>query len=225
MSVTKKLGLGSNIPTAQMSVTETAVTPSSRLNCVPTLGLTLGLGTTLHFLPVHCSMRVCSTPLAFMKLPTAQTSLVETAVTPFRVPACFGALTVRHAVPFQCAMSGGAPTTVNPTAQTSLVETAATPRNLPFATVGLGTMLHAVPFQCSVSVPLLLSPTAQTSLAEILATPVSVPTPGLGTTVQGADCACANLVMVARSTATDTTTTVHETRPIFKRFMILLTSH
>src|SRR5260221_9813973 len=81
VSVTKRLGLGSNIPTAQMSVTETAVTPSSRLNCVPTLGLTLGLGTTLHFLPVHCSMRVCSTPLAFMKLPTAQTSLVETAVT------------------------------------------------------------------------------------------------------------------------------------------------
>src|SRR5437660_258413 len=160
-----------------MSVAETAVTPKSSLGCVPTLGL----DTTLHFLPFQCSISVCWTPLALMKSPTAQTSLVETAVTPFRTPACLGALTVRQLVPFQCSISGGDPITVNPTAQTSLVETAATPSSLPFATLGLGTTLHALPFQCSVIGP---TPTAHTSLAETLAAAWSSLALGLGTTVQ-----------------------------------------
>src|SRR2546421_2130389 len=145
-----------------MSVAETAVPPKSSLGCVPTLGL----DTTLHFLPFQCSISVCWTPLALMKSPTAQTSLVETAVTPFRTPACLGALTVRQLVPFQCSISGGDPITVNPTAQTSLGETAATPSRLPFATVGLGKTLPALPFPWSGVGP---TPPAPTSLAAALA--------------------------------------------------------
>src|SRR2546426_859023 len=160
-------------PTAQMSVAETMATPLRTLVMV----LGFGLETTLQLLPFHRAMSVCWRRLALMKSPTAQPLSVETAVTPFRTPACFGALTVRQLVPFQCSMSGGTPLMVNPTAQTSFVETAATPRSLPFATLGLGTTLHAVPFQCSVIGP---TPTAQTSLAETLATAWSSLALGLG---------------------------------------------
>src|SRR6266566_4888203 len=159
-----------------------------------------------------------------MNSPTAQTSLVETAVTPFRKPACLGALTRRQLVPFQCSMSGGVAVLTFPTAQTSVVETAATPRRASFElALGLATALHAVPFQCSVSVCWLVSPTAQTSLAEMLATPLrSLTDPGLGleTTVQAAACATAG----ARSRAISTAPTRHEKRRTFKRFMILLSS-
>src|SRR5436305_4779822 len=126
-----------------------------------------------------------------MNSPTAQISLVETAATPLRKPACL-VLTMRQLEPFQCSMSGGVLSAVFPTAQTSLVETAATPRRASLElTLGLDTTLHALPFQCSVSVCWLVSPTAQTSLAEMLATPLSSPGLGLGTTVQAAASATA----------------------------------
>src|SRR6266581_5573715 len=159
-----------------------------------------------------------------MNSPTAQTSLAETAVTPFRKPTCLGALTRRQLVPFQCSMSGGVAVLTFPTAQTSVVETAATPRRASFElALGLATALHAVPFQCSVSVCWLVSPTAQTSLAETLATPLSsFSDPGLGleTTVQAAASATAG----ARSRAISTAPTRHEKRRTFKRFMILLSN-
>src|SRR2546426_1087138 len=123
-------------PTAQISVAETMATPWKTL--VMVLG-SVGWVVTLQLLPFHCSIR-----LPLPQSPTAQTSLLETAVTAFRTPACFGALTVRQLVPFQCSMSGGDPMTVNPTAQTSLVEAAATPSRLPLE-LALGTMLHALP--------------------------------------------------------------------------------
>src|SRR5947208_2624688 len=157
-------------PTAQISVAETMATPLRSL--VMVLG-SVGWVTTLQVLPFHCSINV---PLPLS--PTAQTSLVVAAVTALRTPACLGALTVRQLVPFQCSMSGGDPMTVNPTAQTSLVAAAATPSSLPFATVGLETMLHALPFQCSVIGP---TPTAHTSLAEMLVTAWSSLVLGLGT--------------------------------------------
>src|SRR5258707_13549655 len=151
--------------------------------------------------------------------------MAETAVTPFRKPTCFGALTRRQLVPFQCSMSGGVQVLTFPTAQTSLVETAATPRRASFElALGLATTLHAVPFQCSVSVCWSVSPTAQTSLAETLAAPLSSfsdPGLGLGTTLQGAACACATAG--ASSRAISTAPTTHEKRRTFKRFMILLT--
>src|SRR5579863_3386396 len=153
-----------NSPTVQMLVAETAATPLRKLFCVPGLGL----DTTLHFVPFQCSMRVCSILLAFRKSPTAQTLLVEMAVTAFRKPTCFGVGTTRQLVPFQCSMSGGVAVLTLPTAQISLVETAATPRRASSVlALGLGTTFHFVPFQCSVSVCWSVSPTAQTSLAEI----------------------------------------------------------
>src|SRR5947207_1261913 len=138
-------------PTAQTSLVETAVTPSRKLVCV----LGLGLATMLHCLPFQCSMKVCSTPLALKEVPTAQTSLGETAATawsPVLAPVV-GLFTTLHLWPFQCSISPCPLPLVGrklPTAQTSVAETAATPRRLPstMPVVGLGTMLHAVPSQC-----------------------------------------------------------------------------
>src|SRR5260221_2210117 len=139
-------------------------------------------------------------------------SLAETAVIPWRKPTCFGALTRRQLVPFQCSMSGGVAVLTLPTAQTSVVETAATPRRASFElALGLGTTLHAAPFQCSVSVCWLVSPTAQTSLAETLATPLrSLTDPGLGleATLQAA----ASATAAASSRAISTAPTTHEKR-------------
>src|SRR5258708_36463540 len=102
-----------------------------------------------------------------MNSPTAQTSVAETAVTPFRKPACFGALTMRQLVPFQCSMSGGGAVLTLPTAQTSVVGTAATPRRASLAlAVGAGTTLPAGAVQCSVSVCRLWCRTAPRPLGD-----------------------------------------------------------
>src|SRR6266571_509882 len=207
-----------NCPTAQTSLLETAAAASRVSEAEPA---TLGLDTTLQLVPSQCRVSVCSEKLVSAN-PTAQMSVAETAVTPFRKPTCFGALTRRQLVPFQCSMSGGVAVLTFPTAQTSLVETAATPRRASFElALGLATTLQAVPFQWRVRVCWLVSPTAQTSLAETLATPLrSLTDPGLGldTTLQAAACATAG----ARSRAISTAPTRHEKRWTFIRFMILL---
>src|SRR5262249_41345593 len=182
------LALGWKPPTAHTSVPETAVTPFSSLFCVPGLGL----GTTLHVRPFQCSVRVCAGPNpATVKLPTAQTSLLETAATPSRMlsaPPGLGLGTTLHLWPFQCSasVSRGLPEAAwkNPTAQTSVLEAALTASRLLFPPGALGLLMafHAVPFQCRVSVwpgkAVVNSPTAQTSLAETLATPFSsLPSP------------------------------------------------
>ena len=94
-----------NCPTAQMSLVETAVTPFSPLSCVPTLGL----ATTLQVVPFQCSMRVCEGLKPWgAKLPTAHTSVVETAATPKSSLNCapgLGLDTTLHLWPSQCRVS------------------------------------------------------------------------------------------------------------------------
>src|SRR6266571_442019 len=66
-------------PTAQMSVAETTATPFRTLFDVPTLGLE----TTFQLVPFQCSINVWKAPLELVEDPTAQTSVAETAATPF----------------------------------------------------------------------------------------------------------------------------------------------
>src|SRR2546426_210223 len=94
-----------NAPTAQAwPELGSAAAPSRRLR----LELGLGLATTLQLVPSQCRMSVCSGTLAAgRKSPTAQMSLAETAVTPFRKLLCvptFGLETTLHVWPFQCSM-------------------------------------------------------------------------------------------------------------------------
>src|SRR5436190_1399774 len=100
-------------------------------------------------------------------MPTAHTSVAETAATPRRTSAelysvsTFGLVTTLHAPPSQCSASvryePSAPV-CEPTAHTSDGESAATPSSVfttlsgPVLKLGLGTMLHPTPFQCSTSV-------------------------------------------------------------------------
>src|SRR5579885_2814505 len=100
----------------------------------------LGLETTLHWLPFQCSISVSdglSVPWLLYD-PTAQTSLVELAATPYRLlnePPGLGLLTRLHFVPFQCSIIVPRP---SPTAQASLAEIAATEDNPPIPRRMLG---------------------------------------------------------------------------------------
>src|SRR6266571_2668528 len=155
-----------------MSLAEMMATPLRTLDPPA-----LGLETTLHLVPFHCSISACSTPLAATNSPTAQTSVVETAATASRLSCvlALGLETMLQLVPSQCSIRVCAsPQPVRakvPTAQTSVVETATTPRRtLPVPAVGLATTLHFFPSQCSMSAcmsPLAVvnSPTAHTSVA------------------------------------------------------------
>src|SRR5947209_3709532 len=123
---------------------------------------------------------VCSRPPSVKSsvLPTAQTSLADTAVTPVRklfpfvVGNGFGLGTRRQEVPSQCSASVASVTPTAPTAQASPGETAATPRRSfrPEPTFALATTDHLMPFQCSVSVrstdPTTWNPTAHASVLE-----------------------------------------------------------
>src|SRR2546427_599658 len=123
---------------------------------------------------------VCSRPPSVKSsvLPTAQTSLGETAVTPVMklfplvVGKGFGLGTTLQEVPFQCSVSVAVVPPTAPTAQASPGEIAATPRRSlrPEPTLGLATTDHLVPFQCSVSVrstdPTSWNPAAHASVLE-----------------------------------------------------------
>src|SRR5437868_1326289 len=80
-------------PTVQTSFAETYATAYRTLSEVP---VGFGLATTPHCEPFQCSIRVCLEE-ALLKLPTAQASFVEMAVTPLRTlpvdPMGFGLLT------------------------------------------------------------------------------------------------------------------------------------
>src|SRR5215472_1168748 len=95
------------------------------------------------------------------------------------LPAGSGALTRRHAVPFQCSTSAwlAVELPLYPAAQTSLADVAVTLSRLPAGT-GLCIAVQDLPFQCSM-MPWLPAgpsrPTAQASVAEVTATAASAP--------------------------------------------------
>src|SRR6266496_3279553 len=108
--------------------------------------------------PSQCNVSVCEAVNDVgCCVPTAQTSFAETTATPPRPPTVVpGLVTMLHAAPFQCSISGVVekPVTPTPTAQTSVVVTAATAsRILMDALVfGLWTTDQCVPSQCSITV-------------------------------------------------------------------------
>src|SRR4051794_11243159 len=142
-----------------------AATPARLLP--PVLGL--GLGTGLQLLPSQCIVRLCG-PL----LPTAQTSLGETAAMAQSSPApCTS--TTDQARPSQCITRGfGCPPEASsrePAAHTSSGEMATTPLRVPPRPArGVGAPLQSCPFQRMMSgcdptpwLPVEYSPTAHTS--------------------------------------------------------------
>src|SRR5579884_3784105 len=97
-------------PTAQTSFEETAATLRNSLLIEPGLGLV----TTLHFVPFQCSVNVCVTPAVLTWNPTAHTSLLETALTAYRVLSIvpgLGLVTTLQPVPFQCSVTVTCPLT------------------------------------------------------------------------------------------------------------------
>src|SRR6266849_1219700 len=110
-------------PTAHTSVAETADTPERNPAC-------LGCATLAHRLPFQRNM---IGGLGKLTIPTAQTSLVDTAATADSrsLPVTgLGVGTTLHAVPSQCSASVPA-ASVCPTAHTSLADTLATPLSWP----------------------------------------------------------------------------------------------
>lgn len=157
VSVWSTLLLLTKVPTTQMSLAETAVTPESELSCEPMLGL----GTTFQLVPFHCSISVRSFPLLLTKSPTAQTLLEPgTRTTPeseLSLDPTLGLGTTLQLEPFHCSVRVCRRVVLLlmncPTAQTELSETAVTPkRRFAPETLGLGTTLQLAPFHCSVSV-------------------------------------------------------------------------
>jgi hypothetical protein len=86
--------------------------------------------------------------LASVLVPTAQTSLVDIAVTAAWLLTLVGEgeATAVHALPFQCSVK--VRLLFVPTAHTSFDEIAATASARPVAGLASVTILHAVPFQC-----------------------------------------------------------------------------
>jgi len=90
-------------PTAQTSVAGAALTPYSVVDAL----LAVGLCTRDHFLPFQCRTSEVdgSVDTSGVCDPAAQTSVADTAVTPYRklntVPGS-GLATVDHFLPFQC---------------------------------------------------------------------------------------------------------------------------
>src|SRR5258707_774023 len=106
-----------------MSAAEVMATPLSTLDPPA-----LGREATLQLVPSQCSISVCAIPEPVRaKVPTAHTSVAETAATPRRtlpIPAV-GLATILHFLPFQCSISA-CPLPLaamkEPTAHTSVVE-------------------------------------------------------------------------------------------------------
>src|SRR5579885_3175325 len=110
-----------------------------------------------QLVPSQCTANWSET--ASPKLPTAQMSLAEMAVIPWRkvlfAPTSVGTLaTIDQLVPSQCSMRGLLlkPSSNQPTAQTLVAERATTPCRLADWTnggLGLATADQVLPFQCS----------------------------------------------------------------------------
>src|SRR5215471_5073330 len=96
-----------SFPTAQASLPDTALTPSSWF--VPAPGL--GLVTSVQAVPFQWKISVpdLRPSLGMPRTPTAQASLPDTALTPVRPKSVYrgavGLLTCVQAVPFQCTIS------------------------------------------------------------------------------------------------------------------------
>jgi hypothetical protein len=176
--------------------------------------LRFGLETMLQAEPFQCRMSVNAAPLDAGFVPTAQTSVGETAATPNRsLPTATGGLgTTDHRLPFQCSISGWLPVLPlwYPTAHTSDGPVAATALRTFAVGLGLGllTVSQLVPFHRSISVtycPLtaVWKPTAQTFDDESATTPFNAfwtPSPpveklGLGTIVQLVPFQCSTSVL------------------------------
>src|ERR1700747_3721987 len=191
------------VPTAQMSVAETAETldSTSCAKLVPAATAGTGTGTTDQAVPSQCS----ASGRASLPWPTAQalaglrsaTSYSDASLPPL---AADGVGTVVHAIPFQCAARvswlAALITFVLPTAQASFGPLAETPsRRSSWRTMfGVGTCCHCVPFQRSAKICEPASspapgnwPTAQASVAVRAETALRVVADGvtLGTTGQG----------------------------------------
>src|SRR4249919_2558582 len=197
------------VPTAQMSVAETAeiLDSTAFAKLVPAGTAGTGTGTTDQAVPSQCS----ASGRASLPWPTAQalaglksaTSYSDASLPPL---AAAGVGTMVHAVPSQCAarVSWLAKLIwfVLPTAQASFGPLAETPsRRSSWRTMfGVGTCCHCVPFQRSAKICAPASspapgnwPTAQASVAVRAETALRVVADGLtlGTTVQGAGAAMA----------------------------------
>jgi len=134
------------VPTAQASVSESALTPKRAFMFKGDF-FGFGLLTFDHALPSQRSMSVARAALGDVASPAAQTSEAEMAATPARETVLkFGFFALDQAFPFQCKTS--APQ--HPAAHAALLETLATPERLEPA-AGLVTRLHAFPFQCKIS--------------------------------------------------------------------------
>ena len=171
-------------PTAQVLRAEVAATPRRGL-LLDRAGV--GLGTRVHAVPFHRSIKVLPRVLPVMP-PTAQALPADVAATAERkLPAGPELSTRFQEVPFHRRVRGLPP--VEPTAQALLADVAATPERLLPAGAGLGTCFHVLPFQTMISVLGLLveqalQPTAQALLADVAATPerlLSAPGLRLGT--------------------------------------------
>ncbi len=140
-----------------------------------------GAVTVLQVVPLKFSMRSPE-----LSPPTAQTSVVEMAVTALSVaapPAIVGVVWMLQDVPLKNSTSG-APEPLLPTAQTALLDKAVTPVSVPPLTLGAATTDQLVPLKFSISGPVESLPTAQMSVGDTAETALrSAPvTVGLDTT-------------------------------------------
>src|SRR5271157_1503227 len=129
-------------PTAQTSVDEMAVTalnspPPAVSLLLPFFG-SVGVVWTLQDVPLKNSTSGVKTPVLLRVLPTAQTALLDKAVTPESVPPLTaGAGTTDQLVPLKFSIRG--PVESLPTAQMSVGDTAETALRVDPVTTGLGT--------------------------------------------------------------------------------------
>src|ERR1041384_4057929 len=149
--------------------------------------------------PFQCKISALgSVRLVGCCVPTAQTSLAATAVTPRRVLSTsgptFGLGITLQTLPFQCNVSvaSSSPMRLLPTAQISLAEITASAARLFKGMLlgGLGTTVQAVPSQCRIRAGFAVVaalPTAQTLLAATAATPSSLLIDELGLGLETTD--------------------------------------
>src|SRR5215475_11593219 len=197
------------VPTAQMSVAETAeiLDSTAFAKLVPDGTAGTGTGITDQAVPSQCS----ASGRASLPWPTAQTLAGLRSATSYseasRPPlASAGVGTMVHAVPSQCAARVSWLAALRlfmlPTAQASSGPLAETPSRRSFTRTMfvVGVCCHCVPFQRSAKICAPASspapgnwPTAQASVAVRAKTALRVVADGLtlGTTVQGADAAMA----------------------------------
>jgi hypothetical protein len=159
-------------------------TPCRKVNVAP---LGLGVGSTVHLVPVQPSARettglpaVPSLPTATHAVPGHDTASNADAVT----PAGWTGFSASHFDPFHSWLRAN-PLSPCPTARQAERVAQASAASCPFMEVGVVTATHFVPFHCSVSVPTASlgtsRPTAQHSAAAGQAMPAStLSSPGTG---------------------------------------------